>query len=246
MASLPKAGIWQGIVCFVLLLVSTACAPLGGTINVNGLSFDVVTIQRASPVHPGVCCFPRPFGDCFDFRVTVLDRNGFGAVSEMVDEMSYIGFSVFSGCVGEVRLPCSGVRTMDCVTLVPPSVAIGTLTIVGPGIECVPMGGFREICNNTWVKVTIEGVQVSVQALDGSTASSIALDLATKISLNPDLWPIVSATVSGNIVTVSAKNEGVEYAFPWQGSCTYVSTFFSECSFQAELSPIATLAPSAE
>lgn len=75
------------------------------------------------------------------------------------------------------------------------------------------------------------------------TASQVATDLAIKINSDLDLSQIVFAGVSGNVVTVSSRNEGAEYAYPWDESCTYIQWYFSECPYRAEISPIVTLAP---
>jgi len=126
-----------------------------------------------------------------------------------------------------------------------PLTPIGRLTIDGPGVECREAcpGCIRQICNSTWVRVTINGITVSAQAVAGSTASSVAQGLAATINSNSTLSPIVFATVSNNVITVSARNAGVEYHYPWNSACSYAITHFSECAFEALRSPNSTLAP---
>jgi len=144
-------------------------------------------------------------------------------------------FSNITGCIGFAQLPgCGATTSAFCIVPPQPLSSLGNIKIQGPGVDCIPLwpGAIRVLCNNGWVKVTIEGVTVSVGFLYGDTDSSVAWDLATAINSNPDLFPIVAATVSGDTVTVSARSQGVEYSYPWSSSCIYFSTtIFSSCSF---------------
>jgi hypothetical protein len=165
-------------------------------------------------------------------------------VSRMVVPSGYAVFSNETGCFDFIpELPCRGRTPVFCIPPPQPVASIGTIRVTGSGVDCIPTGGIREICNNGWVHVTINGVRVSSRALPSTTLSALTNDLATKINSNPDLGPVVGATVSGYTVNVFARDEGVEYSYPWSTSCSHVPHYFSVCPYEAELAPVATLAP---
>lgn len=181
-----------------------------------------------------------------------LDEFGAGEQDEMIDEVRYIGASPLTGCVGgPTFVPCSSVGIMECLPPVAPFFPLGRISIEGVGVACIPdpswepVPGARwpKICNTTTMTVEIADAAISVTARKGSTASGVAQELATNIMLHPKLFPLVSAVVSGNVITVSARDTGVENWYPWQSSCSYVVDYFPDCAFRAELSPIATLLP---
>ncbi|MGH9778113.1 MAG: hypothetical protein ACRD5I_06845 [Candidatus Acidiferrales bacterium] len=133
---------------------------------------------------------------------------------------------------------------------------VGRITVLGPGVECTyfdsgaappahgdPSEYMMEVCNVTTITVQINGQSVSVNAQENSTQNSVAVALATAIMSNPTLFQQVVATVSGNQITISARLEGVQYAYAWQSSCYYNSDLFQQCAFRTELAPMATLAP---
>ncbi len=137
---------------------------------------------------------------------------------------------------------------MNCFPPIATGTALGRLTIDGVGVECQEFCSepecFRQrrVCNNTTISVTINGVTVSATAREGSTGASVAAALAGAINNNATLSAIVYATVSGNVVTVSAAQPGMEHTYPWNSSCRH-SLYFGECAFDALRAPIATLAP---
>lgn len=100
-----------------------------------------------------------------------------------------------------------------------------------------------EVCNTTTIAVDINGHSVSVTASKGATASSVAVNLAGKISTHPTLSQTLFATASGNTVTVAARNGGLEFAYPWKASTTHVGDYFTEPAFWPMLAPISTLVP---
>jgi len=232
-----------------LILAVGGCGPLlpgESGLVVVGQPLDVVFVQSESVVPvPGCCCCGPPFGTCLHPAppaaiAAVLGEDGQDVLRNLSDNVGYRGFSIITGCGGAAFLPACGSATLRCeaIGLTP----LGTITLTGGGVECVAPSG-RDICNNGWVRVTIEGVTVSTRVLSGYSAARVAYDLAIRINSDPSLYPIVAATVSGSVVTVSSRNPGVEYAYPWDESCTYNTIYFDECPYRATLSPIVTLAP---
>lgn len=215
----------------------------GGILEINGQVGDTILVQRAPTVPDSLlCCSPAQ--GCRSSTMVRLDEDGRVEVRRLVVPSGYAVFSNETGCFDFVaELPCRGRTPVFCFPPPEPVQSLGTIVIDGPGVDCVSQGGLREICNNTWVNVTINGYTVSSRALANSTSSSVAWDLATKINGHPDLGPLVGATVSSNVVNVFARQEGVEYSYPWDESCVYLESYFPECAYHAKLSPIATLAP---
>lgn len=239
--------------CALVIVFTGACVPFpepeGSALTVTGAVGDRVFVQAESAVPPpGCCCCGPPFGTCRlpSPPITILatlDEDGQDVLFDLSDNDHYRGFSVITNCAGSAFLPPCGSALLRCtpITIIP----TGKITIAGYGVDCIaPWGpGRREICNSGWVKVTINGTTVSSQVLVNATASQVATDLAIKINSDPDLSQIVFATVSGNVITVSSRNEGTEYTYPWDESCTYIPTYFSACPYRADLSPVVTLAP---
>lgn len=92
----PVGAVAPMIALAMVLILSTctpSCEPPGATIDVHGHPFDAVFVQRAQPIHPGVCCLNQPFGNCRDSILVQLDDGGGVRISGMVDEMSYTAFS---------------------------------------------------------------------------------------------------------------------------------------------------------
>ena len=186
---------------------------------------------------------------CVKMTQVTLNEGGFARVPRIITPSNVHLFSNITGCIGFAQLPnCPTTTSADCLVPPQPLTSLGSIKIQGPGVDCIPLwpGAIRQLCNNGWVRVTVEGVTVSVGFVYGATDSSVAWDVATAINSNPNLFPIVAATVSGDTVTVSARSQGVEYSYPWSSSCFFSPTIFSSCSFRAELSPPVTLAPPAQ
>ena len=217
----------------------------GGIVFINGPDNDVIMVQ-ALQLFP-FCCTEAD--GCVKMAQVTLNEFGTARVTRIITTSNVHLFSNITGCIGFAQLPgCGAATSAFCIVPPQPLTSLGSIKIQGPGVDCLPLwpGAIRVLCNNGWVTVTIEGVTVSVQFLEGDTDSGVAWDLATEINSNPDLFPIVAATVSGDTVTVSARSQGVEYSYPWSSRCTYLPTIFSSCAFRAELSPPATLAPPAQ
>ncbi len=218
--------------------------PPGGDLRVQGTPGDVVTVQRAEPVHAGVCCFP--IDGCADFATVRLNMFGVAWATHMVDNIRYTALSPFTGCIGIATLPCAGEATLICQPAIV-TIVLGRLIIEGPGVECQETCSEpecfrrRQICNNTRIWVNINGTTISALAIAGTTASSLAQQIASRINSDPALSAIVVATVSANVVTVHARNAGVEYAYPWMTSCSYNHLYFPECAFEAVRAPVSTL-----
>lgn len=177
-----------------------------------------------------------------------MAMHGMATVNRTAVPSGYVAFSNLSGCFGFVlELSCRGRASILCVTPLQPVVSLGTITVEGPGVSCRRRWLHGElildVCNETEVSVTINGTTVSRTAYEGSTAAQIANGLATGINSNPSLNPLVGATVSSNVVTVFARQAGVEYSYPWTSSCIRTEPYFGSCAFQGKLSPIATMAP---
>lgn len=227
------------------------CQCTGGTINVNGLPEDTIFLQKSN-IHPGGCCGgplgPVCFGNCVDAAPVILDGNGMGSHSYLTSDDTWFGLSPFTGSQGTAILPCEGTATMNCVTFGPP-VPQGQITITGPGItsvqvcdpdlECPPRPP-RTVYNHTTIYATINGTTVSASASNGSTANSVAFALANAINGSPVLGPQFVAVSSNNVVYVQAGQSGyLEYA--WEQSCTYNTTYFSDCGYSETLSPERTM-----
>lgn len=145
-----------------------------------------------------------------------MNELGSAAVEKVVNPSNLHLFSSLSRCEGfQVVDVCTNATSIICLPPIVLSNFSGNITIYGPGVDCIPMGGFRELCNNTWVFVNINGKEVSSQALSGTTSASVALDLANKINLDPDLTQIVFASVSGSTILVEARDAGPDYSYPW-------------------------------
>lgn len=95
----------------------------------------------------------------------------------------------------------------------------------------------------TAIRLNIDGDWVITNALQGNTASSVAIDLANKINTHATIKTKVAAVASGSTVFLQSLQQGLDYTYPWQTWCSYPSEYFSNCAFKANLSPIATLAP---
>lgn len=248
------------ILAILLLLFGAGCEPgcpppPGGFVDVIGPQREFVFVQRTPQATDSVCCKPvREGGDCRENAGGDLSLSGRRLFAGMVDGTKYIVIGVTPvGCSGSGSLPCSGTVIIRCEEAIG-AVPVGTITIVGPGVECFsggdegalpPTGGQPSIpgvtvCNTTTITLQIANVPISVTAREGSTASGIAQRLATSIALDPTLFSLLTVSVSANVITVSSRDPGVENSYPWQTSC---SSVFPYCGFEAELSPIATLAP---
>lgn len=255
MEKLPRL-VFFAVLAFSLLVVS-GCGPSepGGVINITGQSGDIIALQRVPTFVP--CCSAAQ--GCRETASVHLNEVGFGSVDEMVDNSNYIAMSRVTGCVGFTTLPCSGATSMLCVVPLQP-LARGTITLSGPGVACfggsedggaVPPVGDPppfpspsvEICNTTTIVVEINATAVSVQAQKGIPTSALAVNLSNAIASDPTLSTLVFAVASGNQVFVRAQQEGVEFSYPWQSSCSFIDLYFSECAYRAQLSPVATLAP---
>jgi hypothetical protein len=148
-----------------------------------------------------------------------------------------------NGHAAFVTAPCSGSVS---VALDPPANPDpqGQIAISGPGLACTKIDvdkGCCEICNATTISLTPDGYAVSTTAAVGSTSSSVAADLANKINRDTNLGPLFGAAASGATVYVVAKQVAIQY--PWQTSCAYDSSFFSQSAFSASLSPGAAMVP---
>jgi phage tail sheath gpL-like len=135
-----------------------------------------------------------------------------------------------------------GQLDVECFFIQQSAAPTGKVTIVGSGVDCTYVSG-RRVCNNTRVNVTINGVTVSVLAMEFDSPSNLAQDLANAINTHTTLSQWVVAAASGNTVSVTARSEGVDFNYPWQTSCSYNRIYFSGCGYHAELSPVATLHP---
>lgn len=215
----------------------------GGILDITGQAGDTILVQRSPTVPESMLCCSTSHG-CRQTAMVRLAEDGRATVDRLVVPSAYVVFSNITGCFDFIPdLPCRGRGPSFCFPPPNPVASLGTIKVEGGGVDCIPTGGIREICNYGWVKVTINGILLSSRVLASSTPSSVANDLATKINSNPDLGPIVGATVSGNAVNVFARTAGVQYSYPWHTSCTYPQTYFSECPFYGILAPVATLAP---
>lgn len=232
-----------------LVLVSLVCfgcsQPQGMTVHVSGPPSAQITLQATSgaflPTGGSSCCTEE---DCVTGAMVMLSEQGNGIVERVVNPTNLRVFSSMPACEGfQVVNQCANATNIQCFEPIFLSNFGGNFTVDGPGVECIPMGGFRELCNNTWVKVSINGKTVASQALVGDTSASVALDLANKINLDPDLSPIVFASVSGSTVTVSVRDLGPDFAYPWSADYSYIQMSFFEPAFQAPLDPPAILGP---
>ena len=215
------------------------CPPLGGTLDIRGPSGGLVIVQVSSFARP--CC--RADQGCFEADEVFLPRTGVALLDHAVDGVDWIVIGRRTLCAGRAFLPCSGTVVLPCIFPVG-LVAFGEIKIVGPGVECVPYspGSIREICNNTWVKVSINGVTVSARAGPGTTAASLASTLATKINSHSTLNTMVLAVASGDTILVRAVEEGFEHTYPWDSSTLHIYPQFTYPAFEAKRAPIATLA----
>ncbi len=242
-----------------LVLITAGCwlsdllNPTGGTINVSGQPFDLVILQVVS-APAGACC-----PDCLVSAPVPLDGTGSGSHSGLIDgddvSASWIATGLNSGCSVFTSLACEGVSSTSCQAPAGDVTPYGTLSITGPGPTCrqqpppAPGGGAPQVgggtlCNFGQVSVTINGSTVSTTYGKGSTVSTVAARLASAINANPQFAGIVVAGASSNVVTIGGPAVPPENAvyYPWSSSCTYDNDDFYVCGFQAELSPLATMA----
>jgi hypothetical protein len=226
----------------------------GGTIRVEGQPFDVVWVERNSFPMPGSCRCPITY--CFDAAVIPLDEDGQGQHSNMADDLTYYGYSNYTGCSSTVYLPCNGVVTMYCD---PPvgAVTFGTITIQGAQ-SCrllnestrtvspdypIPPEPKPKVCNDGTLTVVVEGTTVSTFVQDRSTANSVALALSSAINTNATLNQKYFSVVSANQITLKGRAQSSDPAkldVPWSSTCTYDNYYFSDCAFKAILAPVST------
>lgn len=265
MTTILKRDYRAVFVAFALTFLSlSGCAhqsPSGATMVIQGPANDTVSWTAIqNPLSPSCSC---PSNLCKSGGTVTLPVGANGQaqsppISPVVDDsvVEILGSSP-TPCMGGGFIPeCPNPTTPEPVTCnaMNLSAAGGNVTVAGRERSvCRDRFGHltsppcndpdsTEIFNAGTVSVTFDGQTVSAPYNQGSTAFNVAFQLSQAIEQNSTLGSQLMSAANGPLIYVNAINSGTQYDYPWTSSCTYLTRYFSQCSFSAGLSPAASLA----